>query len=75
MMPILFDVYQQAEREDFEEQVALAAQRMKDASVLVLFGPPKPDEAEALRRLPIRRLLTLPETVLYVHEDSARVRP
>jgi hypothetical protein len=64
-MPILFDVYQQAEREDFDEQVELAARRLEAGSVLILFGPPRPLETEVLSFLPIQRLATFPETVVY----------
>ncbi|MGH2628631.1 MAG: glycosyltransferase family 39 protein [Anaerolineales bacterium] len=64
-MPILYDPYQQQDRSDFEAQMELAMERMKGGSVLVIFEPPKPWEAEALERLEVVPLRTYPELVIY----------
>lgn len=64
-MPILYDPYQQQARPDFEAQLALARQRMMEGSVLVIFGEPKPWEAEALERLELVLLAESEDVAIY----------
>jgi len=64
-MPILYDPYQQQERSDFGAQLELATERMKRGSVLVIFQPPKPWEAEALERLELVPLAVYEDVTIY----------
>ena len=65
MMPIKFDLYQQAFREDYNQQIELARDRLEAGAVLVVFGEPSKDEAEALRLLEVLPLQTYDEAVVY----------
>ena len=69
-MPILYDPYQQQTRPDFEAQLELATERMKDGSVLVIFGDLKPWEEEALVRLVVVPLRTYDDVVIYGYPSS-----
>lgn len=57
-MPIKFDQYQQAYREDFEAQIALARDRLEAGALLVVFGNPSDEEVEVLERLDVLQLWT-----------------
>jgi 4-amino-4-deoxy-L-arabinose transferase-like glycosyltransferase len=52
-MPIKYDPYRQAFREDFPQQIELARQRLAKGAVLVVFGEPSEEEAEVLRLLEV----------------------
>ena len=69
-IPILYDPYQQQTRPDFEAQLELATERMKDGSVLVIFGDLKPWEEEALDRLVVAPLRTYDDIVIYGYPSS-----
>jgi 4-amino-4-deoxy-L-arabinose transferase-like glycosyltransferase len=64
-MPIKFDQYQQAFREDYPEQIQLAHDRLEGGAVLVVFGPPSDEEAEAIALLKVSALRTYDEAVVY----------
>ncbi|HMK07849.1 MAG TPA: hypothetical protein VK449_02355, partial [Anaerolineales bacterium] len=64
-MPIKFDLYRQAFREDFNEQLDLARRRLAAGAVLVVFGEPSDEEAEVLGLLAVHPLYTAPDAVIY----------
>jgi hypothetical protein len=64
-MPIKYDPYQQAFREDFAEQIELARARLEAGAVLVIFGEPSDEETEVIERLALRPLDTFEGAVVY----------
>jgi hypothetical protein len=64
-MPIQFDEYQQAFRQDFPQQLDLARARLEAGGVLVVFGEPSGEETEVIARLQVVPLHTYDEVVVY----------
>jgi hypothetical protein len=65
MMPIKYDQYQQAFRQDYPQQIDLAHDRLEAGAVLVIFGEPSADEAEAIDLLKVSALRTYAGAVTY----------
>ena len=65
MIPIKFDLYRQAFREDYPEQIELARARLEGGAVLVMFGEPSDEEAEVMDLLEVVPLRTYDEVVVY----------
>jgi hypothetical protein len=64
-MPIKFDPYRQAFREDFAQQVDLARERLANGAVLVVFGEPSEEEAEVVELLAVPTLQVYSGAVVY----------
>jgi hypothetical protein len=69
MKPIEFDVYQQSLREDFEEQIELATERLKNGSYFVFFDKPSAEEERILSLLPIEELFAMRNVVIYAYKE------
>ncbi|OGO71883.1 MAG: hypothetical protein A2Z37_09050 [Chloroflexi bacterium RBG_19FT_COMBO_62_14] len=65
MIPIKFDLYRQAFRGDYPEQIELARARLEGGAVLVMFGEPSDEEAEVIDLLEVVPLRTYDEVVVY----------
>lgn len=65
MMPIKFDPYKLAEREDFQEQVEATREKMKQGSTLVFFGELSKEDAEIIELLQVVPLHTFQEVTFY----------
>ena len=65
MIPIKYDLYQQAFREDYMQQIELARTRLEGGAVLVIFGEPSQQEAEVLALLGVDSLYGFDEAVVY----------
>jgi 4-amino-4-deoxy-L-arabinose transferase-like glycosyltransferase len=64
-MPIKYDPYRQAFREDFPQQIDLARRRLDDGAVLVVFGEPSEEEAEVIELLSARSVHRYEGAVVY----------
>jgi hypothetical protein len=65
MIPIKFDQYRQAFREDYPQQIELARTRLEGGAVLVIFGEPSDEEAEVISLLEVVPLRTFDDVVVY----------
>jgi 4-amino-4-deoxy-L-arabinose transferase-like glycosyltransferase len=68
-MPIKYDPYQQAFRQDFAEQIELARERLEGGAVLVVFGAPSEEEAEVIGRLGVEPLHSYEGSAVYGYAD------
>jgi hypothetical protein len=57
-MPIKYDLYRQVFREDYRQQIDLARDRLEADALLVVFGKPSDDEAEAIGLLGVAAIDT-----------------
>jgi hypothetical protein len=56
LFPLFFDVYREKERDDFEEQVAFAQEKLDDGAVLIMFKPMKQEQLDTLELLKVKVL-------------------
>jgi hypothetical protein len=73
MIPIKYDDYQQAFREDFPEQIELARDRLAAGAVLVVFGEPSAEEGRSIGS--DRRSAACAPTDVVVYGFQAEVGP
>jgi hypothetical protein len=64
-MPIKYDLYRQVFREDYRQQIDLARDRLEADALLVVFGKPSDDEAEAIGLLGVAAIDTYDGAVVY----------
>lgn len=69
MKPIEFDVYQRAVRSDFDEQMSLASQRLRDGSYFVFFDKPSQEEKRILEQLPLEEKFSAKNVIIYGYEE------
>jgi len=65
MMPIKFDQYQLLFRTDYRQQIDLARNRLHAGAVLVVFGEPSAEEAEAIDLLDVTALRSFEGATIY----------
>jgi len=65
MIPIKFDQYRQAFREDYLQQIELARTRLEGGAVLVIFGEPSDEEAEVISLLEVVPLRIFDDVAVY----------
>jgi hypothetical protein len=70
MKPIKYDLYQQADRDDFEEQLELAETRLQEGSLFIQFGKPTEEEQEVIRRLGVKPAYKSGDVTIYSMEDT-----
>jgi 4-amino-4-deoxy-L-arabinose transferase-like glycosyltransferase len=70
MKPIHYDPYQQAYREDFEEQIELARSRLASGSIFVFFDEPSDEEGEILKMLDAAPILSTSRVTIYAYPEA-----
>ena len=68
LFPLLFDVYRLKEREDFDEQVDIAKERLEAGAVVVMFEPLREEQKNTLDLLNVVPIYNFPEVTFYVSE-------
>jgi hypothetical protein len=70
MKPIKFDVYQQAERDDFDVQIELAKSRLASGSLFVFFDEPSEEETEILQLLNATPIFQSPKVTVFAYPEA-----
>lgn len=70
MKPIRYDPYQQAFREDFEEQIDLARSRLESGSIFVFFDEPSSEERDILALLNMSVIYGTERVKIYAYPDA-----
>jgi hypothetical protein len=69
MKPIHYDPYQQTFREDFDEQIQLARDRLTAGSIFVFFDEPSEEEREILDMLEAAPILSTSRVTIYAYPE------
>ena len=69
--PISFDHYQQLVREDYEQQLASAAEKMVSGGVLVVFDELEADDLALIDQLKLELLADFPQAMIYASPQES----
>jgi hypothetical protein len=70
MKPIRYDLYQQAFREDFSEQIDLARSRLESGSIFVFFDEPSSEESDILELLDMTLIYETKQVKIFAYPDA-----
>jgi hypothetical protein len=70
MKPIRYDLYQQAFREDFNEQIDLARRRLGSGSIFVFFDEPSSEESDILELLDMSLIYETERVKIFAYPDA-----
>ena len=70
LFPILFDKYRQKDREDFNEQIEFAREKLEEGAILIVFTPMKDEEMMVLELLDVVAISIFDEAIFYAAEGG-----
>lgn len=70
LFPILFDKYRQRDREDFNEQIEFAREKLEEGAILIVFTPMKDEEMMVLELLDVVSISIFDGAIFYAAEGA-----